>query len=338
MNYIIILLIYVREIIMDKIKSTNALMKYLRNSKNISVSGSSSKIALLNIGYYHAYKGCRFYRNNAAKFNITNFSQIQAIYDFDTQIKSLLYPKIMFIETAIKNRALQIIVETGKSCDLAELFDTCFTAYKDYPTGTPKYRDYTKKCTGLKSKVYGDLYKKLDNVIISHFIHQGKQVPIWSLFEILTLGEFCHLYECLNKSIKLEISRSIGINSSRDNDGLILFYMINELKGLRNAIAHNSFIYDTRFAWNQPNLRLTNYLSNEMQPFSIDFSSITDYIILITYLLKNLKVTKTELKKFLKQFSEICDIFYNKINSLSIFNKIIPTNTRNKIEHLEKNI
>lgn len=40
-------------------KTTDALMRYLREEKGISISGSSQKRKLMNIGYYHGYKGYR---------------------------------------------------------------------------------------------------------------------------------------------------------------------------------------------------------------------------------------------------------------------------------------
>mgnify|MGYP007064450339 FL=1 len=43
-------------------KTTDALMRYLREEKGISISGSSQKRKLMNIGYYHGYKGYRYIR------------------------------------------------------------------------------------------------------------------------------------------------------------------------------------------------------------------------------------------------------------------------------------
>lgn len=43
-------------------KTTDALMRYLREEKGISISGSSQKRKLMNIGYYHGYKGVSLYR------------------------------------------------------------------------------------------------------------------------------------------------------------------------------------------------------------------------------------------------------------------------------------
>ena len=41
-------------------KSTNALMEHLRHN-GIAISGESQKQQLINTGYFHGYKGYRFY-------------------------------------------------------------------------------------------------------------------------------------------------------------------------------------------------------------------------------------------------------------------------------------
>ena len=41
-------------------KTTDALMRYLREEKGISISGSSQKRKLMNIGYYHGYKAVSY--------------------------------------------------------------------------------------------------------------------------------------------------------------------------------------------------------------------------------------------------------------------------------------
>ena len=63
---------------------------------------------LRNLGYYHGYKGYRFIKNPSHKIAFTNFDQVIAINEFDMQLKSLFYPKVMFIETALKNYVIFI--------------------------------------------------------------------------------------------------------------------------------------------------------------------------------------------------------------------------------------
>lgn len=40
---------------------------------------------------------------------LNNFSEVVALYEFDSNVKTLFYKHVMFAETAIKNRLLEII-------------------------------------------------------------------------------------------------------------------------------------------------------------------------------------------------------------------------------------
>ena len=72
-----------------KIKTTNALMKYLRDTHNISICDSKDKRNLINIGYYHGYKGYRYINNPQNRIKISNFNEIVSIVDFGTSTFSL---------------------------------------------------------------------------------------------------------------------------------------------------------------------------------------------------------------------------------------------------------
>ena len=87
-------------------KTLNSLMKHLRDG-GIDISGSGQKRRLKNIGYYHGYKGYRFAGMAANRLPLTDFCQVSALYDFDTQLKALFYSRVMAIETALKNYTLE---------------------------------------------------------------------------------------------------------------------------------------------------------------------------------------------------------------------------------------
>ena len=82
-----------------KVRTTNALMKYLRKKHNILIKGTKDKKNLRNIGYYHGYKGYRYINSPKNRINLSSFDEIVSIVDFDSKLKSLLYPQIMQIET-----------------------------------------------------------------------------------------------------------------------------------------------------------------------------------------------------------------------------------------------
>lgn len=78
-----------------EVKTTNALMKYLRDKHNINIGGSKDKLNLVNMGYYHGYKGYRYIKNPSNKINLNNFDEYCSIIKFDSEIKRILYPQIM---------------------------------------------------------------------------------------------------------------------------------------------------------------------------------------------------------------------------------------------------
>lgn len=70
----------------------------------------------------------------------------------------------------------------------------------------------------------------------------------------LTMGDFGHLLSCLTKDMRKKISRKIGINLSCDTNCTLVYKYVYALKDLRNAIAHNDVVYDTRFRKMDPSL------------------------------------------------------------------------------------
>lgn len=95
-------------------KTLNSLMKHLRDG-GININGSAQKRRLENNGYYHGYKGYRFAGTAANRLPLADFSQVAALYDFDTQLKALFYPRVMSIETALKNYTLEAVIKDARS-------------------------------------------------------------------------------------------------------------------------------------------------------------------------------------------------------------------------------
>jgi|GEM_PF-1040461 len=116
-------------------KSPDALMWHLRDN-GISISGSSQKQQLINTGYFHGYKGYRFFVSSSNRLPFTSYNEINATIQYDTKLKSLLYGKMMFIETALKNIALNTIMSEIDSSSIYDMYDKAISIYKNAPTGT----------------------------------------------------------------------------------------------------------------------------------------------------------------------------------------------------------
>lgn len=301
-------------------KSTDALMRHLRDN-GIAISGSSQKQQLINTGYFHGYKGYRFFVSSSNRLPFTSYNEINATIQYDTKLKSLLYGKMMFIETALKNIALNTIMAEICSNSIYDMYDKVISSYKNAPTNTPN--DIKKRYQNNKLNLQGSIqnsiasaYRK-DNPKISHFYNNMNynEVPIWAIFEILTMGDFGYLLSCLTMDMREKISREIGINLSCDTYRELVYKYVYTLKDLRNAIAHNDVVYDTRFRKIDPSKPMKQCLILEMGLPYINFKTIGDYIILICYYLKLLKVSKTELKAFIREFEKITQEYKNSVNA-----------------------
>ena len=180
-------------------------------------------------------------------------------------------------------------------------------------------------------------YYRNQQKIVNHFFEKDRNIPIWAIFESITLGEFGMFFSCLDKNIKLKISKSLKLPVNFDSDGLLTQYIIYAVKDLRNAIAHNNVIFDTRFCTGNINKRLSLSIEHETQIKNITFKDIEDYIILVAYIIKKLNVPKTEITRFAKEFQDNIENL-RSIIPINIYNKIINTDTKNKLKQLNISI
>lgn len=106
--------------------------------------------------------------------------------------------------------------------------------------------------------------------------------------------------------------------------------LIYTIKDLRNAIAHNDVVFDTRFQTGEINKQVGHAISNVTGINHLTFRTITDYLILVIYQLKLLHVSKSEMKRIISRFEYIVEKLRSNI-PINIFHQIIYTDNRSKI-------
>ena len=130
----------------------------------------------------------------------------------------------------------------------------------------------------------------------------------------MTMDDLGYLLSCLTYDVRDDISKRIGLNLASDTDRQLLYKYIYTLKDLRNAIAHNAVVFDTRFRNIDPTPAMKQCLKNEVGVPYINFKTIGDYIILMCYYLKLLHMPKTEIKAFIREFEKITDDYRAAVN------------------------
>lgn len=111
--------------------------------------------------------------------------------------------------------------------------------------------------------------------------------------------------------------------------------LIYATKDLRNAIAHNDVIFDTRFRSGKIDKQVSHAISNVTGINNLTFGTITDYLILVIYQLKLLHASKTEMRRIISGFEDIVEKLRANVPT-SIFNQIIHTDNPSKILLLKK--
>lgn len=144
-----------------EVKIIDSLMKYLRNTQHIAIKGSIQKRKLRNIGYYHGFKGYRYITNPVNRIAYSDFNQLMAVNEFDIRLKALFYPHLMFVETAIKNYVLEIVIREGRSKDFTNIYSNLLTDYKKYRVGCDDYKKAIRKRLELQNTIYNYTHREL---------------------------------------------------------------------------------------------------------------------------------------------------------------------------------
>ena len=306
------------------------LMKYLRNVHHINVKSNQTQ-ALRNIGYYHGFKGYRFIREDTSRVKFTSLDEVIALNKYDMQLKAMLYPKVMFIENALKNYVIEALLADSKSENFDIIYNKSLTAYRTHQQGSDTYKKEFSKRMNLKGKINSALVRDYKNrSVVSHFFNNDMSIPVWAIFETLTLGEFGTLYDCASKNVKKFVSKIMKLPTNLDSDGMNTQFFIFTIKDLRNAIAHNNVIFDTRFKTGKIDKRLINLLESEVGISNIDFKYMDAYIIAIIYFLIKMRETKTVCKQFLTSYQQQTEYLRNEL-PINIYSQVVGTQHRNNM-------
>lgn len=316
-----------------KMLSIYQLKKHLRNTHQISIKTSQTQ-ALRNIGYYHGFKGYRFIHKSINVINFSSLDEVIALNKYDMQLKAILYPKVMFIETALKNYLIEALLNNSKSEKFDDIYEKSLTVYKKYKLGSKEYRnEYTQRLK-LKGRINSVVVNNYNKNVVSHFLDSDVSIPIWAIFENLTLGEFGNFFKRSNPEVKQYVSRIMKLPVNLDSDGLATQFLIFTMRDLRNAIAHNNIVFDARFKTSKIDGRLNKLLENETGVSQIDFKYMDAYFIMITYFLRKMGETKTSCKQFIISYQQQTE-YLRTIVPLNIYNQIIGTQHRNNMKALQ---
>lgn len=163
----------------------------------------------------------------------TNFRELYAMFNFDRQLRNIIFKNLLIIENNIKS-----------------IFS--YQLSKNYGF---KEKDYLKpsnfNTSPEKSRQVNDLLRKIKRQIrvnggqhsaTNHYIYNYGYIPLWVVVKVLSFGIVCELYSIMKQKDQTEIADIYGMRVS----DLLNFLPI--LANYRNLCAHEDILYENRTA------------------------------------------------------------------------------------------
>ena len=230
----------------------------------------------------------------------TNFKEIIALFNFDRQIRNILFKNLLVVENNMKS-----------------IFSYQLSKQYGY-----KEKDYLKatnfsRCPE-KQRQINDLIRKMKRQIrinvsrhsaTMHYSKNYGYIPLWILVKVLSFGIMCELYTILKDKDKENVAETFGIDPN------LLEEMLPILSNYRNLCAHEDIVFDHKTERAIPD---TEY-HNKLKIFKMDDEYIYgkndmfSVIIIFKYLL-----SKDNFRLMMKEIEYEIDKLDGRIDTIPI--------------------
>lgn len=283
-------------------QSIPKLMEHLNRYHKIHIEGDLQQQQLTNYGYFHGYKGYRFIKRKAPEnqINYSKYEDVVNIIEYDMELKSIFYPALMYLEMTLKNIVLNEVVEGMEDVSFYSIYES---KMNDQTDNTQLKIDRLR----LRDNIQSSLSKSYEHkhFMIRHYYNRGDEVPLWVIFENIGLGDFAKFNQCLDYKTREKIAKKLDVFRTSDTKCQLLANSLYMIKELRNAIAHNSTIFDVRFQQEGSSKKdVKAWLKTETNIQDIDFKFITDYVILISCLIKKIDLNNDRANRLINDFQK----------------------------------
>ena len=313
-------------------KKHNQQMKILRG-RCLEVK-SRDKRSLEQIGYYALINGYKwpFLRRDShgsvihPEQYIANsaFNEIKSLYDFDFDLRVILYRALLKYETLLRSEISYRFSERYQE-------EHSYLAIDNYNRDPKKVKNVVRTINELSSTLSKNSNGNVDNAI-KHYINKHGHVPLWVLSNFLTFGNLNNFYKNITVEIRINIAKDfkkmherqykIKINSIDPN---LMDTMNKIVNFFRNVVAHGNITYS--FSINKSGK--TGKIVRKLNLNSIYTPQSQAGVFELIVCLK-LFIQKKEYKHLVKNIINLIDDYKNNFDSIS-FDTILqdmqfPTN------------
>lgn len=217
----------------------------------------------------------------------SKFENVLSLYNFDKELRCLLFSAIQSIEIALRTKVIQIVSSSYGSFWFADA--SLFSNPSIY--------------SHCLSSLDDEIKRSKEEFLIEHFNKYNTPAypPVWKTLEISSFGTLSKLYcNLTDTKIKKQIAKELGLPQH-----IYLESWIKSLSVLRNCIAHHARIWNKKYPWKPQLPKKLTYA------WISDFSSQTKLypqICCILYLLNVIKPEnqfKENIKALLDKYSTV---------------------------------
>lgn len=236
----------------------------------------------------------------------TNFRELHALFNFDRQIRNILFKNLLIVENNMKSI---FSYQLSKNYGYRE---------KDYLKPSNFTHDPEKQ-----GQVHDLLHKMKRQIRVngnqhaatSHYLYNYGYIPLWVVVKVLSFGIVSELYMIMKKEDEKEIAEVYNI----EPDTLITYLPI--LANYRNLCAHEDILYDHH---NQKPINDTKYHAYlDIPVCDGEYIYGKDDVFALLIILKQL-LRDDEFRLLVSELSYEVDVLAGKLNVISI-NKVLDT-------------
>lgn len=284
-------------------KTLDEQVDILKNKGLVIDDVERAKEILLRENYFFisGYRHLFFRSNESKKFiQNTNFREIYGLFNFDRQLRNIIFKNILIIENNIKS---VISYNISRNYGITE---------KNYLN----HKNFTREPS--KTRQVNDLLKKMKRQIringgqheaTSHYISNYGYIPPWIVVKVLSFGIVSELYGILKVDDQKNIADVFNINYQE------LMSYLTILSNYRNLCAHEDIVYEHRAQKPIYNTKYHQLLNIPMMDGEYIYGKEDLFAVII--ILKHL-LRKDDFTLLLNEISYEIDVLAGKLNVIPI--------------------
>ena len=303
-------------------KTLDEQVDILRSKGLIINNEEKTKDILLKENYFFisGYRHLFMKSYNDGKFlKGTTFEELYAIFQFDRQLRNIMFKHILVVENNIKSLISYVL---SKKFGIREKDYLNVDNFTQNPMKTRQVHDVLDKMK-RQIRVNGKQHSAT-----SHYLSNYGYIPLWILVKVLSFGIVSELFTILKEEEQEEVSEVYHIDISS------LSIYLSILSNYRNLCAHEDILYDHRTQRSIPNTKYHERLGiskNNDDEYIYGKNDLFAVIIILKQML-----TEEEFRNLVYEVGYEIDILDGKIDVLpldTLLNKIsFPSNWRDILD------